>query len=343
MLFGNRKPPQGLLGALAQPGRMGMFEQQPQQMPQMQPEMQRFTQPHEAKGPGFFQQGGTGRAIAGALGDALAQMGGVQPLYAPAMQQRQMMQQRQQMAQQEREGDWQDFQRQEDYKRANPSPVNNDTVNDYNFILAKQGPEAANQYLRNLADPTVTVPMGNTIYSGPRSGLGAAMQGGQPQGPKPGTVEEGYRFKGGNAADPTNWEPVGGGAGNGTGGFPVAQGNFGTFSKAIIGQESGGRYGVANTEGSGARGIGQIMPDTAKSLSRKLGVPYRPDLLAGTSPEAQQYQNTLTNAALQEAWNYGGGDVRKAAAYYFAGPDRKGWGPKTRRYGDDIVRRMGSK
>ena len=88
-------------------------------------------------------------------------------------------------------------------------------------------------------------------------------------------------------------------------------------------------------------GIGQIMPATAQGLSKKLGLAYRPDLLGGNSAEARSYQNQLTNAAIDEAWNYGGGDARKAAHYYFAGPDRKGWGPKTRKYGDDIVRRMG--
>ena len=38
-------------------------------------------------------------------------------------------------------------------------------------------------------------------------------------GPQPSQVEEGYRFKGGNPADPSAWEQVGGGVSNGTGGF----------------------------------------------------------------------------------------------------------------------------
>lgn len=117
---------------------------------------------------------------------------------------------------------------------------------------------------------------------------------------------------------------------------------FANFSRAIIKQESGGRYGIQNAEGSGASGIGQIMPNTARALSQRLGLPFRMDLLRGTSKDAQAYQNALTQAALKEAWDYGGGDTRRAAQYYFAGPDKQGWGPKTRKYGEDILRRMGN-
>ena len=131
----------------------------------------------------------------------------------------------------------------------------------------------------------------------------------------------------------SRWEAVSG----------TALAGFDAFKKAIIGQESGGRYGVVNTEGSGASGLGQIMPDTAKSIAGKLGLPFRPDLLTGTSPAARSYQDKLTHAATQEAWQYGGGDPRKASAYYFAGPNKKGWGPKTSKYQQDILRRMGIK
>ena len=124
---------------------------------------------------------------------------------------------------------------------------------------------------------------------------------------------------------------------------PRQSGGFDNFKRAIIKQESGGRYGVTNTEGSGAAGLGQIMPDTAKSIATKLGLPFRPELLTGTSPLARSYQDKLTHAATQEAWQYGGGDPRKAAAYYFAGPNKKGWGPKTSKYQQDILRRMGIK
>lgn len=85
------------------------------------------------------------------------------------------------------------------------------------------------------------------------------------------------------------------------------------------------------------------MPDTGRVLAQRAGLPWRPDLMRGTSPEARAYQDRLTDAALQEAWEYGGGDARKAAYYYFAGPNKKGWGPKTRKYGESILRRMGAR
>lgn len=122
---------------------------------------------------------------------------------------------------------------------------------------------------------------------------------------------------------------------------PMAfRGDYGTFKQAIIGQESGGRYGVPNAQGSGAMGVGQVMPDTAKVLAGRIGLPYRPDLMAGNSPEARRYQDAITEAAAQEAWKAGGGDVRKAAMYYHGGSDQSGWGPKTHRYADEILARM---
>lgn len=48
------------------------------------------------------------------------------------------------------------------------------------------------------------------------AGQSAAPQG----GPQPGAVEDGYRFRGGNPADPNSWEPVGGGGSNVAGNFP---------------------------------------------------------------------------------------------------------------------------
>lgn len=142
-------------------------------------------------------------------------------------------------------------------------------------------------------------------------------------------------------------EPTNGGFNDGyAGGGLVAFADGGgvdldAFRRAIIQQESGGRYGIPNAQGSGAMGIGQIMPDTARALAKRLGLEYRPDLLAGTDKAAREYQDALTAEATREAWDYGGGDIGKAAAYYFAGPNQKGWGEKTRKYQSDIMRRLG--
>ena len=117
--------------------------------------------------------------------------------------------------------------------------------------------------------------------------------------------------------------------------------DYDTFKRAIIGQESGGRYGVPNAEGSGAMGVGQVMPETARALSARLGLPYRPDLMAGTGPEARAYQDKITDAAVREAWQAGGSgrDPRTAALYYHGGSNRDIWGPKTRRYADEVLAR----
>ncbi len=142
-------------------------------------------------------------------------------------------------------------------------------------------------------------------------------------------------------------EPSNGGFGDGyAGGGMVAfaaggRTGYEDFRKAIIAQESGGRYGIANAEGSGAMGIGQIMPGTARAIAKRIGLPYRPELLAGTDEASREYQDTLTAEATKEAFDYGKGDPQLAAQYYFAGPDKKGWGPKTQKYGSDVMRRLG--
>lgn len=112
--------------------------------------------------------------------------------------------------------------------------------------------------------------------------------------------------------------------------------------RVLMEQESGGDYGVTNREGSGAMGAYQFMPDTARGLAKRLGMAYRPELLAGAkarTEEGKAYQEALMNAQLDDIIQFSGGDLRRAAAYHFAGPNQKGWGPKTRKYQDDIVRR----
>lgn len=119
--------------------------------------------------------------------------------------------------------------------------------------------------------------------------------------------------------------------------------DYGSFKRAIIGQESGGRYGIANAEGSGAMGIGQVMPETARTLAGRLGMPWNPNMMAGTSPAARRYQDAITEAAVREAWAAGRGDPRAAAMYYHGGSNRRQWGPKTQRYASDVLGRLGGR
>lgn len=114
-----------------------------------------------------------------------------------------------------------------------------------------------------------------------------------------------------------------------------------TFRQGIIQQESGGRPGAMGQMTQYGRPMGstQMLPATAKEMAQKLGLPWRPDLMAGTSPEAAQYQETLGRAYYEQGLQAEGGDPRRAAMYYHGGPDHRQWGPKTRRYADEVGRR----
>lgn len=101
------------------------------------------------------------------------------------VRQREAMRQRQQMAEQSRAAEWQDWVKQQEYLRANPKPVNNDTVADYNFIRETLSDDDAKSYLRNKTLPPPFVqknPDGtSTIYP---QGLprGAPQSKGPPEG-----------------------------------------------------------------------------------------------------------------------------------------------------------------
>lgn len=162
--------------------------------------------------PSFFGQGGAGRSIAGAIGDAFLQMGGAQPIYAPAANSQRQMALAQKLAEAKRQSDRQDWLYQQQWERDNPKPISNDTVNDYNFRIQTLGKDAADEWLRNQGDPVVTVTLpGDRVYSGPRSGLAAALSGGASEGsggpPPPERL-------------PADFDFGGGGSSNATGGFP---------------------------------------------------------------------------------------------------------------------------
>ena len=147
----------------------------------------------------------------GVFSDFLAGLAGKEGPYMASLQAEKERAARSRERAQEQQGQQNWWYEQQRYEQAHPKPVNNDTSNDYAFIQDKLGPDAANNYLRNLGDPMTTLNLpGNRIYSGPRSGLGAAMGGGSQSGPQPGAIEDGHQFMGGNPADQGNWKPVGG-------------------------------------------------------------------------------------------------------------------------------------
>lgn len=86
--------------------------------------------------PGFFDQGGIGRPIAGYIGDALLNMSGGKPVYAPAMleQQQQAAQYRRQLAIAQ-------------YKAANPDPTS--IMQNAAAAGLKEGTPEYNQFILN--------------------------------------------------------------------------------------------------------------------------------------------------------------------------------------------------
>lgn len=83
----------------------------------------------------------------------------------------------------------------------------------------------------------------------------------------------------------------------------------------------------------------QVQDGTGKEMAAKLGLPWRPDLMRGTTDEAAEYQRRIGLTYLQEGLARFGGDERKALMYYHGGPDQRKWGPKTRAYAESVLRR----
>lgn len=71
---------------------------------------------------GFFGADGIGTTILGSVGDYLMQVNGMQPTFAPSQLLQRQQQLVQQRAQQQRAAEWEDWQRQYEYERANPKP-----------------------------------------------------------------------------------------------------------------------------------------------------------------------------------------------------------------------------
>lgn len=119
--------------------------------------------------------------------------------------------------------------------------------------------------------------------------------------------------------------------------------DFNKAFSALIQQESGGRPGAVGpkTQWGNALGMTQMLPDTAKEMAGRLGLPYSEALLRGKTPEAAAYQRALG----EEYFRLGlkqTGNLTDALHFYHGGPNRKMWGPKTRRYAREVLARMGA-
>lgn len=85
-----------------------------------------------------------------------------------------------------------------------------------------------------------------------------------------------------------------------------------------------------------------MLPATAHEMARKLGLPWRPDMLRSNEPQALQYQQQLGRAYFEEGLAKTG-NIRDALHYYHGGPDRRQWGPKTHAYANAVLGRIGGR
>lgn len=133
-------------------------------VPQQRGQFVDIPTPTPPKG-GMFASGGTGRAIAGYIGDFLLQQAHMNPIYQPTMMEKWKRQQELDDYNRKRGDDNADFISQYQYKIDHPAPTSNDTVNDYQFIAQTLGADAAKQFLKTKTDPVVITPYGPMPYS----------------------------------------------------------------------------------------------------------------------------------------------------------------------------------
>ena len=157
---------------------------------------------------GFFGQGGFGRYLAGSLGDALARNAGMGTPFMDAMQQRQRAEYEDELYQRRSAQDWAKFVREHEYERANPKAPQPDA---FERTLEQSGVQPGTpEWMAAMADRAAYLrnpPRFVTMGDGSVRQIGGVAS---PSSPAIGTVEDGYRFKGGNPADPSSWEPIGG-------------------------------------------------------------------------------------------------------------------------------------
>lgn len=145
--------------------------------------------------PKLFGKGGAGWDVLSSVGDSLLMLSGMPgaaELVGARRQAQSQAQARQwQMQERERERQLENQQwlERQLWEREHPKPINNDTANDYAFLLEKLGQEAADQYLRNFAAGPITAVDGFDAAGNPtktfvpRGSLGGGMMPGSSAGP----------------------------------------------------------------------------------------------------------------------------------------------------------------
>jgi len=155
---------------------------------------------------GLFAPGGTGRAIAGTIGDVLLQRGGLAPIYAPTMQ----AQQKTLLDQAQRDAEHNEWISRQQWERQNPMPS---TAQPYRWE-SNDGDvyqlDPNNQPQRVFDDPT---PRMQFIPDGLGGGQWLPVPGAASQQASPDSTpgeEDGYRYTPGpgGRANQANWKPV---------------------------------------------------------------------------------------------------------------------------------------
>jgi len=91
-----------------------------------------------------------------------------------------------------------------------------------------------------------------------------------------------------------------------------------TLHSAVEAVESGGDGNAES--GKGAKGAMQVLDSTGQEVAGKLNIPWQPELMKGTSPEALAYQRKIGGAYLDQQHEKYGGNTVLALAAYNAGP-----------------------
>lgn len=152
------------------------------------------------------------RIFAGTLGDSLTG----RPVYAQMMQHQEEQKRLEEMYDRKRRDDMEDYEARKQIDAQYSGPEMPGLAKEVQWINSLPPPERqqALEYVKMLRPGNFVPPAPVNIP------YGASIEGAGGGNPAPGTVEDGYRFKGGNPGDPNNWEPIGGPSPGGSGGFP---------------------------------------------------------------------------------------------------------------------------